>query len=173
MSGACGCSLQKGARHQGLTDGVGAHLSSRSPGYSHSPLPPPHQAQPLNAAWPPAGLLQKGQCHSCLSENWRPEQVGLCRHHGWGWGGRGGRSVRSVLPSTAPSSLLCFPFSSIPSPLSSLLKGQTLKPASHPPSSPCAGPLLWCASDVEEPAGSLRQVQFSTANIPPASSAQL
>lgn len=97
MSGACGCSLQRGGRHQGLTERVGTHPPSRSPGYSHSPLLACHQAQPLKAAWPLAGpsLLQKGQCHPCLSENWRPEQVCFCKHHRGA--GRRGQSVRSVL----------------------------------------------------------------------------
>lgn len=96
-SGASDCNLQKGVRHQGFTERVGIHPPSRSPGYSHSPLLPGHQAQPSNVAWPLAGpgLLQKGQCHPCLSENRRPEQAGFCKHHRGA--GRGG-AVSQVSP---------------------------------------------------------------------------
>lgn len=81
---------------------------------------------------------------------------------GRGGGQSGHVPVLSLLSVPTPSPLL-----------SSLPKGQTLKPAPHPPSSPCARPLPWCSSDVEEPAGSLRQLQFSTANIRSASLARL
>lgn len=143
-------------------------------------MSPCHQAQPLITVWLLAGLslLQRRQCHPFFSENWRSEQVGFCEHHGR----RGrmrmrGQSVGSAILSATPSSALCSPpcFHYLSGLLSSQLKGQTLKPVSHPPSSLCAGGggLPWCSSDVEEPSGSSRQVQFSTANIHPASPAGL
>lgn len=146
----------------------GPHPPGRSLGCSPCPLSLCHQAQPLNTVWPMAGprLLWRGHCHPCFSVNCRSEQVGFCRQ---------GEDEGAVSQVSVPvcSSLL----SALLSPSSSFIPAEgTDFETSVSPSfiSLCRPrPLLWCSSDVEEPAGSLRQVQFSTANIHPASPARL